>query len=519
MGKIETPISRPQEEQKTPNNSYLSRFFEFFKAKIYAVLGVDRMVGAARIEARQEVKKEFKGYIAPNVYSDAMVQLDATRREIEEVKKEFDRVDIAKKDATAQLKVSQEEAERSRAQLEVAKKEIEKLREATIQAVQKVRAEFKNYVAPNVHQHAIAQLETVEKEIEALRAKRKIPKNDDVKLDRISHRRIYFAKELISHPKKKAGEDFCSAEYLEELEMGLFIVCDGLSGYNGCIGSSKGVSLLRRKLRERLRKGAENPIDILDEVISQVSDQLLELNAGTTLDLALYDINSFKLYTAHAGDSEQFLIKGHAKDSSGKVNPLPFLGAEIKPFTIRQYNRETGGPLKGLGCGVASEWDIRVDDIGEMPEDYVFLLMQTDWIRERDIDKFTLRKAFDRYTQGDDLSSILSTIADFYHCPREYILHKLKTSMTEISISKWKFVMSKLKEAGFNPDDERYENKNEIMQPLLSLENPEHILWVNRFALALDDADGRVFDDYAGIVVDLKGGNVSQKAPRRKCKV
>ena len=235
------------------------------------------------------------------------------------------------------------------------------------------------------------------------------------------------AHETKKHPRKEANEDFCSVNYFLESDISLFLVCDGVSGKEGEIGSHLAANFLRDGIRESIRKTLSEDKtkpkqikQIIADEFKRTSERMLnETKAATTLELALFDHETQILHTAHSGDSEMYLIKGNAEDS-------PFLGARIEPFTTPHVDRQTGGPETRLGPGGYNRFDYQELDIGTMEDEHVFLFMTTDWIRERNLRDFTLKRGFDKYKRGDDLHSILSVIIDFYEQPRELLLDKIK---------------------------------------------------------------------------------------------
>ncbi|MBS3121837.1 protein phosphatase 2C domain-containing protein, partial [Candidatus Woesearchaeota archaeon] len=201
------------------------------------------------------------------------------------------------------------------------------------------------------------------------------------------------AHETRKHPRKEANEDFCSVNYFSESDVSLFLVCDGVSGKEGEIGSHLAANFLRDGIRKSIRKTLSEDKtkpksikQIIEEEFKRTSDRMLnETKAATTLELALFDHETQILHTAHSGDSEMYLIKGNAEDS-------PFLGARIEPFTTPHVDRQTGGPETRLGPGGYNRFDYQELDIGTMEDDHVFLFMTTDWIRERNLRDFTLKR-------------------------------------------------------------------------------------------------------------------------------
>jgi len=329
------------------------------------------------------------------------------------------------------------------------------------------------------------------------------------------------AHETRKHPRKEANEDFCSVNYFSESDVSLFLVCDGVSGKEGEIGSHLAANFLRDGIRKSIRKTLSEDKtkpksikQIIEEEFKRTSDRMLnETKAATTLELALFDHETQILHTAHSGDSEMYLIKGNAEDS-------PFLGARIEPFTTPHVDRQTGGPETRLGPGGYNRFDYQELDIGTMEDDHVFLFMTTDWIRERNLRDFTLKRGFDKYKRGDDLHSILSVIIDFYEQPRELLLDKIKNWMTR---DKFDYVLDELRKLGFTPDLEKlnitddntrsdeklnnilYEQRMKVFSQILSSTSSDNETGVKRLALIYDTAEGKIYDDFAAVVVDLKG--------------
>ena len=329
------------------------------------------------------------------------------------------------------------------------------------------------------------------------------------------------AHETKKHPRKEANEDFCSVNYFLESDISLFLVCDGVSGKEGEIGSHLAANFLRDGIRESIRKTLSEDKtkpkqikQIIADEFKRTSERMLnETKAATTLELALFDHETQILHTAHSGDSEMYLIKGNAEDS-------PFLGARIEQFTTPNVDRQTGGPETRLGPGGYNTFDYQELDIGTMEDEHVFLFMTTDWIRERNLRDFTLKRGFDKYKRGDDLHSILSVIIDFYEQPQELLLDKIKNWMTR---DKFDYVLDELRKLGFTPDLEKlnitddntrsdeklnnilYEQRMKVFSQILSSTSSDNETWVKRLALIYDTADGKIYDDFAAVVVDLKG--------------
>lgn len=501
-GLMEKPISRLREEQKVPDNSYLSRFLDFFKRKIYAVLGVERMVDSAR--------KEFAGYIAPNVHQDTVVQLVAAQREIEESK-------VVQEDATAQLEGAQKEAEGLRAQLNSAQEKIEELREVTKQAVQRAKAEFRDYIAPDVHQNVVTQLETARREIDELskaKQKRKVLTDGTVELDRSRIRR--FSTALIKHPMKEQCGDSCTGEFMDELGIGLFIVGDGVSGKSDHYASNYACDNLRSVLRKRLlNEGNSNIEQMIREEIEIVSKFLFKKGAATTLELAMYDSSSQKLHTAHLGDSRMYLVVGDDKE-------FPFEGKEVKQFTKDHSYGQGKGPSTCLGAR-ADDTDYKLIDLSTFDNEHIFLFMCTDGLTEVKASKQEIARVFHTYKRGEDLDIIINKFKHIYYYPYEML--KLLINLN-VDNTLWKNITEVFQREGYPLNDSSYDRRKEVLFPLLESTHPEHLLWRSRFVEAHDETreeyNVKICDDLGMIVVDLKGSNRpvfsadTKKAPRRK---
>lgn len=384
------------------------------------------------------------------------------------------------------------------------------LARAVSEAEQRVKDSFKGYVPSDVHQEIVERLNAARERIDSLQLERCWPR-----------RQIEVAEETIKHPRKDACEDFCSINYFLESDVSLFLVCDGVSGKEGEIGSHLAANFLRDAIRDKLKEKDGKPAEqIIDEEFKLASERMLhEIKAATTLELALFEHKTQKLYTAHCGDSEMYLVRGNASD-------YPFSGAVIEPFTTPHVDMNTGGPLTRLGPGGYDRFDPKTFDIGAMDDEHVFLLMTTDWIRERNIREFTLEKGFRRYKRGDNLQSILGVITYFYEHPRELLLDKIKTWM---AMDQFVYVMEELRKLGFNPDFERlginvnsglsseelnkalYQHRIKLFSQLLYPETPATDEWTKRLALIYDIADGKIFDDFTAVVINLKNLKSAKK--------
>lgn len=423
---METPISRPREEQKAPDNGYLRRFLN-------SVFGVDRLVSSAR--------KDFE----------------------------------------------------------------KRLKEAITATEQRIKDSFNGYVPPDVHQEIVERLNAAREKIDTLQLERYWSK-----------RQIEVAEETIKHPRKDACEDFCSINYFPESDVSLFLVCDGVSGKEGEKGSHLAANFLRDAIRDELKAKDRKPAEqIIEEQFKKAEQRMLEeVRAATTLELALFDHRTQKLYTAHCGDSEMYLIRGDATD-------YPFSNAKIEPFTKPYVDSNTGGPSRRLGPGGYGQFDANTFDINAMDDDHIFLLMTTDWIRERDIKGPTVEKGLRRYKRGDNLQSILAVITYFYEHPRELLLDKIKTWM---AMDQFIYVMEELKKLDFNPDlralnircsDDSpgseafyrrlYKQRVKIFSQLIYPENSVTDAWTRHLAILYDVAGGKIYDDFTAVVVDLKG--------------
>ncbi len=341
---METLRPKLQEGSKAPDNSYLSRFLNFFKKKIYAVLGVERIVDSARIETSQKVRKEFEGYVSPRVHAQELEQA------------------AQKEGANAQL-------------LEVAQEEIKGLREATRQAVKKAKDEFKDYIHPNFHQNAIKQLETVQREAASLKlelgfeqkAKDKFKnyvapdvhqkvieqlgdaqmeigrleterKNSNVTVETcmVPHIKHPFVLEI---PGKihESNEDSHYARVFKDVsgtEWGLSLTADGLSGYGGLEASHLAINVIRSRIEDTLcSTKCDDTSELIKSAILEANRRLDKPKRPihSTLDLIL--MREKELYLAHMGDGRiyfgcgQDLIQVTTDEEQGGI-PINYLGGK-----------------------------------------------------------------------------------------------------------------------------------------------------------------------------------------------
>ncbi|MBI4453772.1 hypothetical protein HY636_03960, partial [Candidatus Woesearchaeota archaeon] len=83
------------------------------------------------------------------------------------------------------------------------------------------------------------------------------------------------AHETKKHLRKEANEDFCSVNYFAESDVSLFLVCDGVSGKKGEIGSHLAANFLRDGIRNTLsgNKTKPNPIkQIIENEFKRTSE-------------------------------------------------------------------------------------------------------------------------------------------------------------------------------------------------------------------------------------------------------
>ena len=111
---------------------------------------------------------------------------------------------------------------------------------------------------------------------------------------------------------RELNEDYFSVSYPED-EIQLFIVADGMGGYNGGeIASQLAVSSVKNYITSNFNESKETREDLLDLVVSstQYANMIVYENAqshedlhkmGTTLDVCL--IYKEKAYISHIGDS------------------------------------------------------------------------------------------------------------------------------------------------------------------------------------------------------------------------
>lgn len=416
---METPISRPREEQKAPDNSCLSRFLNFFKAKIYAVLGVERMVGAARIETCQKVRKEFEDYVAPNIHQNTVVQLEAAQRKIEESKivqegitaqlevaqKEIKELKEATKLAVAQLEVAQSEAKELRTQLESAQKEIEKLRATTNQAVQKAKDEFRNHVAPNVH----TQLE-VRRNIEAIRM------------------RVY--ERFIPLAEKNEDNRF---SWIHK-DKGIFLIADGFSGMSGKLASRTAVDGVGKSLVDKILYGDNNHLhEFFKEQIIAVNSKLTKGSARTTFDGLVVDYSIGLAYGYHIGDSRIYSVdkKGklkqrttdHRGSGSGRVPPSMCLGVpfgkdnKLEDIVIKLDDRRQDEGILGIYMAT----DGGIDTVTDEERNAIF------------------RGLFD---ENKDPDQILDELIELAFCPKEVLTRRIGLN---IGLDNWEYLANRFK--------------------------------------------------------------------------
>ncbi len=118
--------------------------------------------------------------------------------------------------------------------------------------------------------------------------------------------------------------------YLADLNLGLFVVCDGLGGHlAGGVASSEAITAVHRYLTRNLDEisAIERSVDqdrdarrrlgaILEHAVQAASDRLYQMAAtdprlkgmGTTMSLVLFEGN--RAFVAHVGDSRIYVLRG-----------------------------------------------------------------------------------------------------------------------------------------------------------------------------------------------------------------
>lgn len=195
---------------------------------------------------------------------------------------------------------------------------------------------------------------------------------------------------------REKNEDFY---YASENDVKLFIVADGMGGYNGGeIASKLATETAKNYIEENIQKARNNKGEVIDiikkaieyanKVVYEKSKENSELNGmGTTMEICL--IIDDELYIGHIGDSRIYRIRENVMQKLTEDHS--YVQELVKEGTITQKEAEHHPKknmlMKALGCSSHAEPDvfersIKEGDIIEMNTDGLTNMVPLQEIQE-----------------------------------------------------------------------------------------------------------------------------------------
>lgn len=195
---------------------------------------------------------------------------------------------------------------------------------------------------------------------------------------------------------REKNEDFC---YASENNLKLFIVADGMGGYNGGeIASKLATETAKNYIEENIKTVSndtgkildiiKNAIEYANKVVYEKSQEDSELNGmGTTMEICL--IIDDELYIGHIGDSRIYRIRDNIMQKLTEDHSYVQELVNEGTITLKEaeHHPKKNMLMKALGCAPHAEPDvfersIKEGDIIEMNTDGLTNMVPLQEIQE-----------------------------------------------------------------------------------------------------------------------------------------
>ena len=232
-----------------------------------------------------------------------------------------------------------------------------------------------------------------------------------------------FAKSDIGRAREMNQDAYYASQPSDTV--GLYIVADGMGGYNGGeIASELAVTATKNFIennfaeiehtKEKLQELVKNAIEYANMLVYEKSKEVPELEGmGTTIEVAL--VNNNRVYIGHVGDSRTYRIR---KDFIRKLTTdHSYVQKLVKDGTISKeeamHHPKKNMLTKALGCTSFVEPDITVK--GFLKDDVLVLTSDglTNMVKDQeifDIIKFNIdiatEKLVDKANENGGLDNI-----------------------------------------------------------------------------------------------------------------
>ena len=258
---------------------------------------------------------------------------------------------------------------------------------------------------------------------------------------------------------------------------GLFMVADGLSGYDGATASHMAINAIKTYLEEQLPKKEKNVKATLTKAIVNANKILEKKNSGnTTLELAL--VSPEMIYTAHLGDGRIYVVLDNGVvrqvtlDENAGVKPGNYLGVITHEKSIEDR--------LNIVCRDRQKENIK------------YLLLTTDGLLSRATEKEITGNLAGLGVQHTP-QEVLDTFHDIIAYPREKLL-----SLSEVDIRS--YLLHGISNFQYGEKISKKNLVELILKSYVQGENKELVESMNR---GLDLGKLKA-DDSAMIIVDLE---------------